>query len=211
MGKSDRRRQKGQKRQHADRSRAETGAKASRGEGEAPREGKATVRAQGGLERAAIALSVLALFQCLLIVLLAIVVSFDWLNESGTGGDSLPLDNVAPAAPAAPPARGPALDASPLYLSPYEATELVKSAASIIGRFPVDRIRDTNTLRDVDISTPERVEHLKGLLRLSIEANMGGSLDISSFTDMLQLTPGSTLEAAGNHLVAAYQVAWSPD
>ena len=210
MGKSDRRREEGQKRKRGDRPRGRTDAKSGRKEPEAPR-GKETVRAHSVSERAAVALVVLALFQCLLIVLLAVVVSFDWLGESGAGGDSLPAGDVAPVDPAPSATRGPALGDSPLYLSPYEATEYVKSAASIIGRYPVDEIRDSQSLRAVDVNTPQRVEHVKGLLRLAIEAHGDGSLDASSFMDTLQLTPGDTMAAAGDRLVTAYQVAWSPE
>ncbi len=217
MGKPTGDDRKGRKRKRGDRPRSGPDPKSGRKEPEAPR-GKEAVRAHGVSERVAAALVVLALFQCLLIVLLAMVVSFDWLRESSAGGDALSAGDVAPvvvrpntSSPVPSAMRGPSLGDSPLYLSPYDATELVKSAASLIGRFPVDSISDTHSLRDVDVNTPQRVEHVKGLLRLSIEANVDGSLDAPSFMDTLQLTPGNTMAAAGDRLVTAYQVAWSPD
>ncbi len=228
MGKSDRRRQEERKRKRADRPRGETDANSRRkGTGAAP--GKEAVRPHGVSERVAVALSVLALFQCLLIVLLAIVVSFDWLDESGTGRDSLPAGDVAPVNPVNParsatrspanpvnPARSAtrslAPGACPHYLSPYEATEFVKQAVSKISRLPADSIGDTQSLRDVDVGAPERVEDMKSLLRLSIEASCkNGSLNISSFMDTLQLTSNNTVASAGERLVNAYQVAWSTD
>ena len=215
MGKSDRRRQEERKRKRADRPRGETDANSRRkGTGAAP--GKEAVRPHGVSERVAVALSVLALFQCLLIVLLAIVVSFDWLDESGTGRDSLPAGDVAPVNPVNP-ARSATRSLSPPgacphYLSPYQATEFVKQAVSKISRLPVDSIGDAQSLRDVDVGAPERVEDMKSLLRLSIEASCkNGSLNISSFMDTLQLTSNNTVASAGERLVNAYQVAWSTD
>ena len=100
--------------------------------------------------------------------------------------------------------------APPPLLSRADAILLVKfNVGMMTRRYTADTIQNTHTLRDVDITTQAKVEYFKGRLAASVRANLGGSLDETRFQNGLQLSPGTTVEAAGDRLGTAYRLAWS--
>lgn len=84
------------------------------------------------------------------------------------------------------------------------------SISMMTKRFSVDTIKATHILANVDIDTSDKVRRLKGRLAASVQADLAGSLNKTTFMGELQFTTTSTVKDAGRALRAAYLAAWSP-